>query len=50
VKWEPIALLALAGFLIGGVASLWKADSRVGAMIVALFAACAVAGGVVWLL
>ncbi|GGM12317.1 hypothetical protein [Nakamurella endophytica] len=50
MKWLGIALLALAGFLVGGVVSLWRADSRVGAVITGVFAAGAAVGGVLWLI
>ncbi len=50
MNWLPIALMALGGFLIGGVVSLWRADSRPAAMVVAAFAGAAVVGGAVWLI
>jgi hypothetical protein len=49
-NYWPIVLFALAGFLIGGVVSLWRNDARIGAGIVALFAVGCVVGGVLWLL
>ena len=42
-----ILLLALAGFLIGGVYSLWK-TARVAAIVLAVLAAMAVGGAVAW--
>lgn len=47
--WIGVALLALAGFLLGGVASLWR-TSRPAAVILGLGAVLAGAGGVAWLL
>ncbi|MBV9059052.1 MAG: hypothetical protein JO296_05095 [Pseudonocardiales bacterium] len=44
-----LVLLALAGFLLGGVASLWS-TSRLLAGILGIAAALATAAGVVWLL
>ncbi|MGH4011117.1 MAG: hypothetical protein ACRDTH_23655 [Pseudonocardiaceae bacterium] len=44
-----IALLALAGFLVGGVVSTWR-TSRLLALALGVGAALATAGGVVWLL
>jgi hypothetical protein len=43
-----IGLFAVAGFLLGGVYSTWK-TARVLAIILALAAAVAVAGAIVWL-
>ncbi len=48
--WVSIALIALGGFLIGGVVSLWRNDSRVGAVLMAVFAAGCILGGVLWAL
>lgn len=50
MKWVGFALLALGGFLIGGVVSLWRNDSRVPAVIAGVFAMAAAVGGVLWLL
>ena len=44
-----IALLALAGFLVGGVVSTWR-TSRLLALALGVGAALATAGGVAWLL
>ncbi|WP_165436501.1 hypothetical protein [Amycolatopsis suaedae] len=44
-----IGLLALAGFLAGGVYSTWK-TARVISVLLAVAAALAIGGGVVWLL
>jgi hypothetical protein len=49
VSWVGLVLLALAGFLLGGVASLWS-TSRLLAGILGIAAALATAAGVVWLL
>ena len=43
-----IGLIAVAGFLIGGVYSTWK-TARVVAIVLALAAAVAVGGAIVWL-
>ncbi len=48
-SWIAVALLALAGFLLGGVVSTWR-SSRPMAMVLGLCAALAAAGGVAWLL
>ena len=44
-----IGLLALAGFLVGGVVTTWR-NSRPLALALGVGAALATAGGVVWLL
>ncbi|MGQ0717090.1 MAG: hypothetical protein ACT4NP_07190 [Pseudonocardiales bacterium] len=44
-----VGLLALAGFLLGGVVSTWG-TSRPLALVLGLGAALATAGGVAWLL
>ena len=44
----PVFLLAVAGFLAGGAYTSWK-SSRVFAVVLAVLAALAVAGGVAWL-
>jgi hypothetical protein len=44
-----IALLALAGFLLGGVVSTWR-TSRSLALALGIGAALATVGGVAWLL
>jgi hypothetical protein len=43
-----IGLVAVAGFLLGGVYSTWK-TARVLALLLAVAAAVAVAGAIVWL-
>ncbi|WP_230314066.1 hypothetical protein [Nakamurella alba] len=50
MNWLPIALIALGGFLIGGVVSLWRADARPPAVLCGVFAAAAIAGGILWML
>ncbi|HZS22822.1 MAG TPA: hypothetical protein VFA63_17775 [Pseudonocardiaceae bacterium] len=49
MSWVGLVLLALAGFLLGGVTSLWR-TSRLLAGILGIAAALATAAGVVWLL
>ena len=49
MSWVGLVLLALAGFLLGGVASLWR-TSRLLAGVLGIAAALATAAGVVWLL
>lgn len=49
MSWVGLVLLALAGFLLGGVASLWS-TSRLLAGILGIAAALATAAGVIWLL
>ncbi|MGH3753232.1 MAG: hypothetical protein ACRDRP_11140 [Pseudonocardiaceae bacterium] len=44
-----VGLLALAGFLLGGVVSSWR-SSRPLALALGIGAALAAAGGVTWLL
>lgn len=44
-----VGLLALAGFLLGGVVSTWR-SSRSLALALGIGAALATAGGVAWLL
>ena len=43
-----ILLLALAGFLIGGVYSLWK-SARVAAIVLGVLAVMAVGGAIAWI-
>ncbi|MGH3878908.1 MAG: hypothetical protein ACRDSK_17905 [Actinophytocola sp.] len=43
-----IGLIAVAGFLVGGVYSTWK-TARVVAIVLALAAAVAVGGAILWL-
>ena len=49
MNWFAYVLILLGGFLIGGVISLWRNDSRVASVIMAVFAVGCVAGGVLWL-
>ncbi|MGH3793994.1 MAG: hypothetical protein ACRDSP_03810 [Pseudonocardiaceae bacterium] len=48
-SWVGVVLLALAGFLLGGVVSAWR-TSRPMVVILGVFAVLAAAGGVAWLL
>lgn len=43
-------LFIVAGVLVGGAWSLYKAGSRVGTLVVGLLAVIALAGAVLWLL
>ncbi|MET0864777.1 MAG: hypothetical protein ABWZ98_10620 [Nakamurella sp.] len=45
----PVLLIGLGGFLIGGVISLWN-KSRLPAVLLALFSAGCILGGVLWLM
>lgn len=47
--WVSIALLGLAGFLLGGVYTLWK-TSRAAAGILLALTVLAIGGAVVWYL
>ncbi len=49
MNWFAYVMILVGGFLIGGVLSLWRNDSRVAAVIMAVFAVGCVAGGVLWL-
>lgn len=49
-SWLPIVLIGVGGFLLGGVWSLWKNDSKAGAIVLACFAVAAIVGGALWLL
>jgi len=49
VSWVGLALLAVAGFLLGGVVSAWR-RSRPLAVVLGIGTALALAGGVAWLL
>jgi hypothetical protein len=49
VSWVPLVLLALAGFLVGGMVSIWR-TSRPLALLLALGAALATAAGITWML
>jgi hypothetical protein len=48
VSWVGLALLAVAGFLLGGVVSAWR-RSRPLAVVLGIGTALAIAGGVAWL-
>lgn len=45
----PVFLLAVAGFLAGGAYTAWK-TARVFAVVLAVIAVVALAGGVAWLM
>lgn len=47
-EYLPIILLAVAGFLIGGVYATWKA-AKLFAVVLGILAVLALAGGVLWL-
>jgi hypothetical protein len=48
-EYVAIGLLALAGFLLGGVYSTWKTARGVAVLLI-LFAVVAVGGAVAWIL
>ncbi|HEX6341701.1 hypothetical protein [Umezawaea sp.] len=48
-EYVAIGLLALAGFLLGGVYSTWKTAKAV-AVVLGIFALVAVGGAVAWFL
>jgi hypothetical protein len=48
-SWVGLGLLALAGFLLGGVVSTWR-TSRLVAVILGIGAALAIASAIAWLL
>jgi hypothetical protein len=48
-EYVGIGLLALAGFLIGGVYSTWK-TAKAAAIVLTVLALVAVGGAVAWLL
>jgi len=50
VTWLPIVLLLVAGFLVGGVVSLWRTDHRIASVLAGLVAAGCLAGAVLWLI
>jgi hypothetical protein len=50
VNWLAYVLIVLGGFLLGGVISLWRNDSRVASVVMGVFALGCVAGGVLWLI
>ncbi|HEX3787715.1 MAG TPA: hypothetical protein VHW44_07640 [Pseudonocardiaceae bacterium] len=47
-EWVLPLLILVAGFLIGGVYSSWKNNSRVMAGVLAVAAALAIAAGAAW--
>ncbi|HXT45482.1 MAG TPA: hypothetical protein VN748_15420 [Pseudonocardiaceae bacterium] len=49
MTWVGLVLLAVAGFLLGGVASVWR-TSRLLAGTLGVAAALATAAGIAWLL
>ncbi len=49
MSWVGLALLAVAGFLLGGVVSAWR-SSRALAVVLGIGTALAIASGVAWLL
>ncbi|HEX5347310.1 MAG TPA: hypothetical protein VFW64_09480 [Pseudonocardiaceae bacterium] len=49
MSWVGLALLAVAGFLLGGVVSAWR-HSRSLAVVLGIGTALAIASGVAWLL
>ncbi len=49
MNWLPIILIGLGGFLIGGVVSFWN-KSRAVAVMMAVFSAGCIAGGLLWLM
>ena len=49
MSWVGLLLLALAGFLVGGMVSTWR-SSRLLAVLLAIGAVLATAGGVTWML
>jgi hypothetical protein len=50
VSWQPILLLGLAWFLVGGVVAAVKAQARVVAIVLGVVALAFAVGGVLWLL
>jgi hypothetical protein len=44
----PIVLIGLGGFLIGGVISLWRKSAPT-AVVLGVFAAACIVGGIAWL-
>jgi hypothetical protein len=49
MSWVGIALVAVAGFLLGGMVSAWR-RSRPVAVVLGIGTALAIVGGVAWLL
>lgn len=47
--WVGLLLLALAGFLTGGVVSMWRTDHRAASVVLGVFALCCLAAAVLWL-
>jgi hypothetical protein len=50
VNWLPIILLLVAGFLVGGVISLWRTDHRIASVLAGVIAAGCIAAAVLWLI
>jgi cell shape-determining protein MreD len=50
VTWQPLLLLGLAGFLVGGVVAAYRNGARITAAVLAVLALALAAGGVLWLL
>ncbi|MGH3952091.1 MAG: hypothetical protein ACRDSL_19660 [Pseudonocardiaceae bacterium] len=48
-SWIGVGLLALAGFLLGGVVTTWRTSQPM-AVALGLCAALAATGGIAWLL
>jgi cbb3-type cytochrome oxidase subunit 3 len=49
VTWVGLLLLAMGGFLVGGMVSAWRTSRRL-AVVLAIGAALATASGVAWML
>ncbi|KID30512.1 hypothetical protein [Prauserella rugosa] len=49
-EWVAILLLGVAGFLVGGVYSTWRNDSRGLAVGFGIAALVAIGGAVAWLM
>ena len=49
MTWISVLMLALAGFLLGGMITIWR-TSRPLAGVLAIGAALAIAAGIAWLL
>ena len=43
-----VLLLALGGFLVGGVYSTWKNDSKIASVVLGIAAVLALGGAVAW--
>jgi hypothetical protein len=48
--WVGLLLLALAGFLGGGAASMWRTDHRGASVLLGVLAAGCLAGSLLWLI